>query len=327
MGRGFHGCYDLRRDRLLLLDRNSVDTPAEGEACNGLDDPKLAERLPHDAVETLREEVDMARGLCADFDVEAYREGNMTPVYFGSAINNFGVRELLDGLAELAPPPRERAAVDRIVEPEEGKVSGFVFKIQANMDPNHRDRIAFVRLCSGHFKRGMKLHHVRSGKSLNMHNPVLFLARDRELAEEAWAGDIIGLPNHGNLRIGDSLTEGEALQFLGIPSFRARIAAAGAVGGPDAGEAFGARAAATGGGRRRAGLQDPAWFGLDRRCRPDRCSSTCSPIAFAPNTMCRSALSRAAFTRRAGSCPTIRACSRNMPTRPGLRWRTIMMAR
>ena len=190
MGRGFQGGYDLRHDRLLMLDRNAADTPAEGEACEGLDDPKLEERLKDNAVDTLREEVDMARGLCADFDLEAYREGNMTPVYFGSAINNFGVRELLDGLADLAPPPRPQPTADRAIEPEEGKVSGFVFKIQANMDPNHRDRIAFVRLCSGHFKRGMKLLHVRSGKQVNMHNPVLFLARDRELAEEAWAGAI-----------------------------------------------------------------------------------------------------------------------------------------
>ena len=219
MGRGFQGCYDLRHDRLLMLDRNAADTPAKGEACEGLDDPKLEERLMDNAVDTLREEVEMARGLCADFDLEAYREGNMTPVYFGSAINNFGVRELLDGLADLAPPPRPQPTADRAIEPEEGKVSGFVFKIQANMDPNHRDRIAFVRLCSGHFKRGMKLLHVRSGKQVNMHNPVLFLARDRELAEEAWAGDIIGVPNHGNLRIGDALTEGEALHFIGIPSF------------------------------------------------------------------------------------------------------------
>jgi peptide chain release factor 3 len=151
--------------------------------------------------------------------MDAYREGNMTPVFFGSAINNFGVHELLDGLAKIAPPPRPQPTVGRLVEPTEKPVSGFVFKIQANMDPNHRDRVAFVRLCSGHFKRGMKLQHVRSGKSINMHNPLLFLAQDRELAEEAWAGDIIGVPNHGNLRIGDALTEGEALRFTGVPSF------------------------------------------------------------------------------------------------------------
>ncbi|MEK9725961.1 MAG: EF-Tu/IF-2/RF-3 family GTPase, partial [Rhodospirillaceae bacterium] len=171
------------------------------------------------AVAKLREEVEMARGLCPPFDLEAYREGHMTPVYFGSAINNFGVRELLEGLAERAPSPRPQVATDRTVAPDEDRVSGFVFKIQANMDPKHRDRIAFVRLCSGKFTRGMKMRHVRSGKTLNLHNPVLFLARDRELAEEAWAGDIIGVPNHGNLRIGDTLTEGETLQFTGIPSF------------------------------------------------------------------------------------------------------------
>src|SRR5690606_6130860 len=137
----------------------------------------------------------------------------------GSAINNFGVRELLDGLAGHAPPPRPQPADLRVVDPTEEQVSGFVFKIQANMDPKHRDRIAFVRLCSGRFRRGMKLRHVRTGKTMAVFNPVLFLAQDRELAEEAWAGDIIGLPNHGTLRIGDSLTEGEEIRFTGIPSF------------------------------------------------------------------------------------------------------------
>uniref|UniRef100_UPI0030B9244C EF-Tu/IF-2/RF-3 family GTPase n=1 Tax=Candidatus Magnetaquicoccus inordinatus TaxID=2496818 RepID=UPI0030B9244C len=141
------------------------------------------------------------------------------PVFFGSAINNFGVRELLQGVLELAPAPREQRAVERIVDPLEEKVTGFVFKIQANMDPNHRDRVAFVRLCSGHFVRGMKMRHVRSGKMLTVHNPMMFLAQDRGLAEEAWAGDIIGIPNHGVLRIGDTLTEGEDLHFLGIPNF------------------------------------------------------------------------------------------------------------
>ena len=219
MGRDFHGCYDLIRDRLLLFDRNSTDAPNEGRACNGLDDGKLDELLPAHAVRRLREEVEMVRGLCPPFDRGAYLAGNMTPVYFGSALNNFGVRELLDGLAETAPPPLARPSASRQVSPAEDKVSGFVFKIQANMDPKHHDRIAFMRLCSGHFTRGMKLHHVRSGKMLNMRNPMLFLARDRERAEEAWPGDIIGLPNHGNLRIGDSLSEGEALHFTGIPSF------------------------------------------------------------------------------------------------------------
>jgi len=220
MGRGFLGCYDLLGDRLALLEKTSREAlPSAGEVCEGLDDPKLDEMLPDHAVESLREGVEMARGLCPEFDMEAYRAGNRTPVFFGSAINNFGVRELLHGLAEFAPPPRPQPTVERSVEPTEGKVAGFVFKIQANMDPKHRDRIAFTRLASGHFKRGMKLKHSRNGKAMNIHNPLLFLAQDRERAEEAFAGDIIGIPNYGGLRIGDALTEGEDLRFTGIPSF------------------------------------------------------------------------------------------------------------
>ena len=219
MGRDFLGCYDLLRNRLLFMNRSAGSTAQEGEACDGLADERLDLLLTPATAGVLREEVEMARGLCPKFDLASYRQGHLTPVFFGSAINNFGVRELLTGLGELAPPPRVQTAREREVLPEEEKVSGFVFKIQANMDPNHRDRIAFVRICSGHFKRGMKLRHVRSGKMLNAHNPMLFLASDRDMAEEAWAGDIIGLPNHGVLRIGDTLTEGEALNFTGIPSF------------------------------------------------------------------------------------------------------------
>ena len=219
MGRDFLGCYDLFRDRLVLIDRSKDGIPNEGEICEGLDDPKIDELLPDYAAKKLRDDVEMARGLCPPFDADAYLEGNLTPVFFGSAVNNFGVRELLRGVSEQAPSPRPQPTKERAIKPDETKVSGFVFKIQANMDPKHRDRIAFVRLCSGKFKRGMKMLHVRSGKTLNIHNPVLFLARDRELAEEAWAGDIIGIPNHGNLRIGDALTEGEEIHFTGIPSF------------------------------------------------------------------------------------------------------------
>ncbi|MBP2290612.1 peptide chain release factor 3 [Azospirillum rugosum] len=219
MGRDFLGCYDLIRDQLILMDRTKGDEIDSGIQCNGLDDPKLDELLPAHAVAKLREEVEMARGLMPPFDLESYRAGHLTPIYFGSAINNFGVRELLQGLAESAPPPRPQPAEQRSVEPDEGKFSGFVFKVQANMDPNHRDRIAFVRICSGKFKRGAKLKHVRSGKLMAVNNAVLFLARDRELAEEAWPGDIMGIPNHGSLRIGDTLTEGEDLRFTGVPSF------------------------------------------------------------------------------------------------------------
>jgi len=219
MGRHFLGCYDLLNDRLVLVARSKGEKPDQGTVCSGLDDPKLDELLPADAVAKLREDVEMVRGLCPEFDRDAYLEGTMTPVWFGSAVNNFGVQELLEGLNELAPKPRTAATLERSVTPDEKKVSGFVFKIQANMDPKHRDRIAFFRLSSGHFRKGQKLLHVRSGKTLTIHNPVLFLAQDRETAEEAWPGDIIGIPNHGNLRIGDALTEGEALHFTGIPSF------------------------------------------------------------------------------------------------------------
>ena len=218
MGQRFRGCFDLFRDRLVLMERGKRDQISESLEMEGLDDPRIDELLDSQADE-LREGVEMARELCPTFNHETYLEGNQTPVFFGSALNNFGVRTLLEAVAEMAPPPRPQEAEGREVAPGEKKVSGFVFKIQANMDPRHRDRLAFLRLCSGRFERGMKLFHPRSGKTLNIHNPVLFLAQDRERAEEAWAGDILGLPNHGNLHIGDALTEGEALRFLGIPSF------------------------------------------------------------------------------------------------------------
>lgn len=220
MGRDFKGCYDLFHDRLILMDKSAAkNVVSDGEVINGVDDKRLEELLETAEVSSLRENVDMIKGLCPSFDMKAYREGTLTPVFFGSAINNFGVRELLNGLVEMAPSPRAQMADSRVVEPTEEKVTGFIFKIQANMDPKHRDRIAFMRICSGHFKRAMKLIHQRSQKQVLLNNAVLFLAQDRELAEEAWAGDIIGIPNHGNLRIGDTLTEGEALNFKGIPSF------------------------------------------------------------------------------------------------------------
>ncbi len=221
MGRDFLGCYDVLDDGLLLLDKGGTtrDGTDRVEKCTGLDDPKLDSLLPEHAAAKLREDIPMAKGLCPEFDLQAYREGHLSPVYFGSAINNFGVHELLKGLIRMAPPPQARPAKERLVAPDEDKVSGFVFKIQANMDPKHRDRIAFFRLSSGRLKRGMKLHHVRSGKQFNLHNPMLFLAQERQTAEDAWAGDIIGIPNYGSLRIGDTLTEGESLMFTGIPSF------------------------------------------------------------------------------------------------------------
>ena len=221
MGRDFKGCFDLLNDKLRLFEKgvNKSSLPQEAAEVNGIDDDKLDVLLPQDAVLALREDVEMVRGLCPSFDENAYLEGTMTPVFFGSAVNNFGVKELLDALVKFAPSPKPQETVLRSVMPDEEKVSGFVFKIQANMDPKHRDRIAFMRVCSGHFKRGMKLLHLRSQKQMTFHNPVMFLAQDREVAEEAFAGDIIGIPNHGGMRIGDSFSEGESLQFKGIPSF------------------------------------------------------------------------------------------------------------
>ncbi|MCZ4267795.1 Peptide chain release factor 3 [Tritonibacter mobilis] len=219
VGRDFIGCYDLLRDRLELMDRADRNKVAESISIQGLDDPKLAEHVPEHLLEKLLEEVEMARELLPKLDPQAVLEGHMTPIWFGSAINSFGVRELMDGIGQYGPVPQIQSAEPRQIAPEEKKVAGFVFKVQANMDPKHRDRVAFVRLASGHFKRGMKLTHVRTKKPMAISNPVLFLASDRELAEEAWGGDIIGIPNHGQLRIGDTLTEGEALRVTGIPSF------------------------------------------------------------------------------------------------------------
>lgn len=219
VGSDFLGCYDLLRDRLELMDRKDRNKVADSIEINGMDDPLLEKHVPPHLLEKLREEVEMARELLPALDPQAVLEGHMTPIWFGSAINSFGVKELMDGIGSYGPEPQIQSAEPRQIAPEETKVTGFVFKVQANMDPKHRDRVAFVRLASGHFTRGMKLTHVRTKKPMTVSAPVLFLASDRELADEGWAGDIIGIPNHGQLRIGDTLTEGEALKVTGIPSF------------------------------------------------------------------------------------------------------------
>lgn len=223
IGADFIGCYDLLANRLELMDRGDRNILAESLEIKGLDDPEIAKRVPGPRLEKLREETEMARELLPEFSQEDFMSGSLTPIWFGSAINSFGVKELMSGMARYGPPPKPGRAEPRDVLPSEPKVSGFVFKVQANMDPKHRDRVAFFRLCSGHFRRGMKLTQVRSGKPMAVSSPILFLAADRDLAEEAWAGDIIGIPNHGQLRIGDTLTEGEALRFTGIPSFAPEI--------------------------------------------------------------------------------------------------------
>jgi peptide chain release factor 3 len=219
MGRDLKGVYDLVRDRVILFDPGRGDHIVEAAVDADLDSVLLDQAVGAEAAAKLREEIALVKGACPSFDLESFLAGHLTPVFFGSALRTFGVRELLGGIGSLAPAPLPRKTTTRIVQPDEEKVTGFVFKIQANMDPNHRDRIAFTRLCSGRFQRGMKLKHVRSGKMMAIYNPVFFLARDRELAEEAFPGDILGIPNHGNLRIGDTLSESEDFQYLGIPSF------------------------------------------------------------------------------------------------------------
>ncbi|MDG1879261.1 MAG: peptide chain release factor 3 [Paracoccaceae bacterium] len=219
IGKEFLGCYDILNDRLELMNKSARNVVAKTIEIRGIDDPKIEKHIPEHLLGKLREELEMARELLPKFNKDAFLQGTLTPIWFGSALNSFGVKELMDGLGNFGPEPLLRVAEPRSIQASEKAVSGFVFKVQANMDPKHRDRVAFVRICAGHFKRGMKLTHVRSKKVMAISNPVLFLAADRELAEEAWAGDIIGIPNHGQLRIGDALTEGEIIKFTGIPSF------------------------------------------------------------------------------------------------------------
>jgi peptide chain release factor 3 len=222
MGSQLRGGYDLIADRLMPVPPGS-NPRRDAVGCRGIDDPGLGELIPAGDLARLREEVELARAGYPAFDLEAYRGGHLTPVYFGSALKNFGVDELLHGLARYAPPPRSQPALPRPIAPGEPAVTGFVFKIQANMNPQHRDRIAFVRLASGHFRRGMRMKQCRGGKTLTISNPMLFLAQDRLLAEDAWPGDVIGIPNHGLLRVGDALTEGEDIRFTGIPNFAPEI--------------------------------------------------------------------------------------------------------
>lgn len=217
-GKSFRGVYHLLRDQVLLFTPGEERADQELEVISGLDNPRLDALFPMEIAQ-LRSEVELLAGASHPFDLERFLGGKQTPVFFGSAINNFGVREVLNALIDWAPAPRGRDATVREVAPTEEPFSGFVFKIQANMDPAHRDRIAFLRVCSGHFERGMKLRHLRIGKDIRASSVVTFMASSREQVEEAYAGDIIGLPNHGAMQIGDSFSEGEALQFTGIPYF------------------------------------------------------------------------------------------------------------
>jgi peptide chain release factor 3 len=219
MGETFAGVYDFINKKLILLDKANRHTKAEGIKISDLQDTALTSHISSRLHKELIEGLAMIDGLLPDFDKQTYQEGSLTPVFFGSALWNFGVPELLDGLVDYAPSPRIQKTKQREIEPTEDKLTGFVFKIQANMDPKHRDRIAFVRLMSGHFERGMKLKHVRTDKTISVTAPMLFMAGSRETADDAYAGDIIGIPNHGQLRVGDTLTEGEKLNATGIPMF------------------------------------------------------------------------------------------------------------
>jgi peptide chain release factor 3 len=218
-GRDFLGTYDIATGGVRLLEGGGAKTGAALK----IDIADLAGRNANLDVNEVKDELALVSEACKPFDLEAFREGHLTPVYFGSALRNFGVGDLLEGLGAFAPPPRAQDSNLRKVQASEPRMTAFVFKIQANMDPNHRDRIAFARLCSGKLTRGMKAKLVRTGKNMSLSSPQFFFAQDRALADEAFAGDVVGIPNHGTLRIGDTLTEGEDVTFVGVPSFAPEI--------------------------------------------------------------------------------------------------------
>ena len=220
MGKRFRGVYNLYRRELRLFTPGGETRQREAVVISDLGDPQLDDLLGSQADE-LRSDIELLEGAANPFELAEYLKGNQTPVFFGSAINNFGIEELLDALVDLAPAPGPRATTTREVAPTEEPFSGFVFKIQANMDPMHRDRIAFLRICSGKFTRGMKVRHHRIGKEISLANATIFMAQDRAHVEEAYPGDIIGLHNHGTIKVGDTFSEREPLKFTGIPSFAA----------------------------------------------------------------------------------------------------------
>ncbi len=218
MGKRFRGTFDIYRHQLHLFSATHGGKIQEGVTFTDLNDPQLDEILGSQADE-LRTDLELVKGAGHAFDVDRYLAGEQTPVFFGSAINNFGVHELLDTFVEIAPAPLPRMTTTREVSPYEPEFSGITFKIQANMDPQHRDRIAFMRICSGKFKKGMKLRHHRIGKEVQIARATIFMAQNRTGIDEAWPGDIIGIHNHGTIKIGDTFTESEELRFIGIPSF------------------------------------------------------------------------------------------------------------
>jgi peptide chain release factor 3 len=222
-GGQFRGLYDLRKHTVLLPDGTDTRSAGRTEQLTGIDDERLPGLVGEEGAALLREQAELALGGYATLDPALYRAGALTPVVFGSALKDFGVADLIDALATYAPPPRTQPAIPAAVTPDRADVTGFIFKVQANMNPQHRDRIAFMRVCSGRFRRGMKLKQVSTGKAIAINSPIFFFAQDREIADEAFPGDIIGIPNHGVLRVGDSLVEGENVTFTGIPNFAPEI--------------------------------------------------------------------------------------------------------
>ena len=219
MGYDFKGIYNIWEKNINLFEGDSRKNIEETIAFNDINNPELEKIIGEKPANRLREELELIEEVYPAFSIDEYLAGDLQPVFFGSALNNFGVKELLDCFIEIAPSPQPKKAEERLVDSKEKTLAGFVFKIHANMDPKHRDRIAFVRVVSGHFERGMRLKVVRSGKELRPNTVVSFLSQRRELLEEAYGGDIIGIPNHGVLQLGDTLTEGEELQFTGLPFF------------------------------------------------------------------------------------------------------------
>ena len=219
MGSRLKGVYHLLLDEVHIYEPGRNFTRQDSTIFKGLADPGLAERIGEAMLTELRDELDLVRGASHPFDEEAYLAGTQTPVFFGSAVNNFGVQPLLDFFVDHAPPPQPRATTTRTVQPEENALSGFVFKIQANMDPMHRDRVAFLRVCAGRYEAGMKMLHARTGKEVRISNALTFMASERDIVATAYPGDVIGLHNHGTISIGDTFTAGEALSFTGIPNF------------------------------------------------------------------------------------------------------------
>ncbi|MBQ8023511.1 MAG: peptide chain release factor 3 [Succinivibrio sp.] len=218
-GKSFKGIYHLLKDEVMLYHSGEGYHIQKAQTIKGLDNPELDKVLGEDEASQLRDDIELVKGASNEFDLELFREGKLTPVFFGTALGNFGVDCMLDGLTEWAPTPLSRVADEREVVASEGKLTGFIFKIQANMDPKHHDRIAFMRIVSGSYHKGMKLYNVRLGKEVIVSDAVTFMAGEREQAQLAVAGDIIGLHNHGTMRIGDTFTEGEKLHFNGIPNF------------------------------------------------------------------------------------------------------------